>query len=745
MPADMVQDKEQPSRPGASDPFRRGENVSEPSELISRIAGGPRGTWLICALLVVTTFAIGTFVIWQQRQTAFRDTERELTNLGVVLAEQTSRTVQSVDIILQEVQTHVATLDARSPEQYHQQLAGADTVQFLAERLRNVPQAEAIVLIDGNGGLLNWSRASPLPQLNFSDREYFRYLSTHDSTGPYFSVPVESKVTGEWVIVVARRINGPDGAFRGLVIGLVDAKYLEDFYQTISMVPGEYVTLLRRDGVVIAGYPSIADRRGKLMPKQSPWYDRVAGGGGSYLSPGYLSPVVQIITVHPLRDYPLVVDVNMAEEAALASWRRETIAVVIATTSVAIGFTVLFTVIAAQFRRLGDQNRKLEQHAAALRESETKLKAYAEMSADWFWEQDADLRFLNDANIPLTSLPTDIGKTRWDVADTAMDPGRWDTHKADLAARRKFRDFRWERIRTDGSRRYLSTSGDPIFNEAGEFLGYHGTGRDVTADVEAAEELRLAKDRAEAASRAKTAFLANMSHELRTPLNAIIGFSELLHEQKTERANDNQTEWSGEILSSAHHLLEIINDVLEISRIEAGGSDLRDETVDVATTARACLSMIRLKAEENSIRLDCPIVNSSAVLRADSRAVKQVLLNLVTNAVKFTPAGGHVSVRTETAANGDLVIVVADSGIGIDPAVLALLCEPFTQADDSIRRKYGGTGLGLAISRKLIVLHGGDLSIDSALGQGTTVRISFPAERVIVEPRAADAATEVEN
>ncbi len=141
----------------------------------------------------------------------------------------------------------------------------------------------------------------------------------------------------------------------------------------------------------------------------------------------------------------------------------------------------------------------LKQAQMALRDSERKLKTYAEMSADWFWEQDADLRFVHDSNIPLTTLPTDVGKTRWDFADPAMDPRRWEAHKADLAARRPFRDFRWERIGIDGVRRYLSTNGDPILNARGDFIGYHGTGRDISSSVRAATELHEAKDRAEQA------------------------------------------------------------------------------------------------------------------------------------------------------------------------------------------------------------------------------------------------------
>jgi signal transduction histidine kinase len=360
------------------------------------------------------------------------------------------------------------------------------------------------------------------------------------------------------------------------------------------------------------------------------------------------------------------------------------------------------------------------------------LKAYAEMAADWFWEQDAELRFVRDSRIPHISVPDDVGKTRWELADPAMDPGRWEIHKAVLAARLPFRDFRWERIGIDGRRHYMSTSGDPIFDEAGMFVGYHGIGRDVSADVEIAEVLRTAKERAEAASRAKSEFLRNMSHELRTPLHAIIGFSELIRDRTGGPIVDVYREWAGEIHNSGRQLLELINDVLDLSRIDTDRYEMSESNVDLQAIARACRGLLRQQAEANQVRVDCEIAD--AVVLADRRAVKQITLNLLANAVKFTPAGGIVTICTEYAGNGDLALVVADTGIGIDPAVLPSLGEPFTQVDSSLRRKYGGTGLGLTISRKLAVMHCGTLTIESELGQGTTVRVYFPAERVLGRP-----------
>jgi PAS domain S-box-containing protein len=367
----------------------------------------------------------------------------------------------------------------------------------------------------------------------------------------------------------------------------------------------------------------------------------------------------------------------------------------------------------------------------ALRESEQRFRAFAEMSTDWFWEQDANLRFVRDSHIPLTSLPTDVGKTRWDLADPAMNPDQWAVHKAVLHARLPFRDFRWERIGIDGKRRYMSTSGAPIFDQAGIFQGYHGTGRDLTADVETAVALQFAKEQAEAASRARSEFLANMSHELRTPLHAIVGFSELINEQTSVATREKSKEWAGEVLTSAQHLLHLVNDVLELSRLEADRYDIAENKVDLADAVNSCLNMIRRQAAENKVRLDCLIPEEGLFLLADQLAVKQVILNLLSNAVKFSFEGGVISIRAGHMENGDVAVIVADAGIGIDPAALPSLFEPFTQADASIVRKYGGSGLGLAISSKLMALHSGMLEIDSAPGQGTTVRALFPAARSI--------------
>jgi signal transduction histidine kinase len=214
---------------------------------------------------------------------------------------------------------------------------------------------------------------------------------------------------------------------------------------------------------------------------------------------------------------------------------------------------------------------------------------------------------------------------------------------------------------------------------------------------------------------------------------AIIGFSELILDQNAGRINEKYVEWAGEVLGGGRQLLAMINDVLDLVMIDAGRREFSDDRVDLAIVAKACRGMVRAQAEANHVRVDCD--GADAILRADRWATKQIVTNLLNNAVKFTPAGGVVTIRAESTAADGIAIVVTDTGIGLDAAALDSLCQPFTQAESSKSRKYGGAGLGLAIVRKLAAMHEGDLRVESELGKGTTVSVAFPASRVIVRPK----------
>jgi PAS domain S-box-containing protein len=265
----------------------------------------------------------------------------------------------------------------------------------------------------------------------------------------------------------------------------------------------------------------------------------------------------------------------------------------------------------------------------------------------------------------------------------------------------------------------------------GERALFIGTMRDISERKQVEADLRVARDEAESASRSKSAFLANMSHELRTPLNAIMGFSETMAQEALGPIGTAvYRDYAHDIHDSGVHLLTIINDILDVTRIEAGRMTLSESDMDVATVIGGCVRTVRQHADAGKIALTTLVADGLPPLRADERLLKQILLNLLSNAIKFNRPDGRVEIGATLGLGGGLEIFVRDTGIGMAPAQIPLLLTPFAQADDTLARRYDGTGLGLSIAKSLVELHGGRLNIDSALGQGTRVMIWFPGHRV---------------
>ncbi len=284
----------------------------------------------------------------------------------------------------------------------------------------------------------------------------------------------------------------------------------------------------------------------------------------------------------------------------------------------------------------------------------------------------------------------------------------------------------------DGSYIWIDAKARAVRDASGSALRMVGTIANVEHKKRYELALQAAKEQAEAANISKSRFLANMSHELRTPLNGIIGFSEITKEQMFGPVGSAKyVEYAHDIYQGANHLLSLINDLLDFSKIDAGKYDLSVQPLDVRGAIEHTHRMMRSMAEEKNIRLRVDCAPQLPLLMADERAVRQVLLNLLSNAIKFSPKGRLVYTRAWITAEGSLAIAVEDQGKGIPAEYHARIFEPFEQVDDIMSRTHKGTGLGLPLVRSLIELHGGEVQLESEIGKGTIVTLLFPPRIVL--------------
>jgi signal transduction histidine kinase len=289
-------------------------------------------------------------------------------------------------------------------------------------------------------------------------------------------------------------------------------------------------------------------------------------------------------------------------------------------------------------------------------------------------------------------------------------------------------------IARDGKRKWTHARARPHRRADGS-IEWNGLILDAT-------QLKAANLALAAANRAKSEFLANMSHELRTPLNAVLGFAEMMREQVLGPiGNARYQQYAADIHQSGAHLLGIINDILDLAKVESGKLELNEEPLELARAVEASMLFLRERAERGRIALATRLAEPLIRLIADKRKLMQILSNLLSNAVKFTPEGGSVALEAGRDAAGDLVIAVRDSGIGIAPEQIPHLFEPFAQADSGLNRKFEGAGLGLPLTKAMVELHGGSVAIESAPRAGTVATVTLPARRILpaADPAAAAA------
>ncbi len=682
------------------------------------------------ALIVIVLAAAGTG-IWDRHKEALSQAWQEVADLDVIMAEQTDRSLQTVDLVLLAIRAKILAAGINDPKQFEQG-ASAAVRDLVRRRSQDLATADIVGLIAADGRLLVDSQTLPPPAVDFSRQKFFAYLRAHDDGNPYIGASILQRDND---FFLASGIDAPNGQFLGIAMIDGDVENLEKIYNSIIANKAGAIAIFRNDCTILARYPRKPNGWASEPPRTSVLCPLIARGGGRAIVPGRVDGAPQLVSLHPLDHFPLFLAVSAPETAMLAGWRRHSAVI-------AVGAVCLAGIFAGLFCVLAKRSKSLEHSEADLRTSEARFRDFALTSSDWLWETDAQHRFVY-ASEQLNKFGPDpragLGRSRLELAsDAESEPEKWRQHMAVLDAHEPFRNFVYaSRIGAD-LEQFISASGNPFFDPAGRFLGYRGIARDITEEVLAERGLRAAKAAAESANLAKSHFLANMSHELRTPLNAILGFAELLERGVAGMLPPRGREYAGLIRESGAHLLDVVNGLLDLARIDAGKLELQEERgVDPRRLIGQCVGLVERQASAGGVHLSVEITEPAPLLVADRTRLTEILLNMLSNAIKFTDPGGSVSLAMRCTIDGEALFEVRDTGIGMSEAEITIALEPFGQVDPGLGRRTVGAGLGLPLARRLAELHGGSLGVRSEKGVGTTITLLLPATRVLNEPTDA--------
>jgi signal transduction histidine kinase len=700
-----------------------------------------------CAVaLAVALLGLSVWTVLQARQTALEQAAVNSQNLARTLQQHTLQAVQGVDLVLRSLVDRVGTAD---PATLH---------DILWREAGGLDQVRELVLLDARGTPVATSGSPVQPPASSVDPQAFAVHRDRPDRGLYIGLPIKSPVNGLWTVALSRRIVGPGGAFAGVAAAVFDLRYFQEFYDRLDTGPQGVIVLFGTDGTQYVRKPFDDATVGRNVLHLPAFQSRLLRyPAGTFENTAAIDGITRISSHRQLEAYPFVIAAGLAKEDVLAEWRFRTVVDLAVASVLALTVLLLGGLLDREFRKRAAAEADARLSASRFQRDKVLLEAVLKAMPDGIVLIDPDGHMLlwNDllfdvleldrSSITVAADPTEAfcaaldgrGDAALAVRDVAAAPAGTSVQEVALSTG-KWIERRVTSVRALGG---IAVYRDIAERKRREFEGEESQSRlqkQAATLAQLAEDLELARQtaeaariEAEAASRTKSSFITGMNHELRTPLNAILGFAQVIREQRFgSEALARYSEYADHIITSGEHLLGLINDLLDLAKIEAGKMDLRPQPVDVKSLLGATLLMVRETAASGgvAIRLDAP--DDPIMVAGDPRRLKQCFLNLVSNAAKFTPEGGRVVVTVRP--RGDTVeVVVADTGIGVNAVDIPKIFEPFGQVDSALARRHVGSGLGLPLARSLVELHGGDLSFRSVEGAGTTVTVSLPRERLV--------------
>ena len=681
---------------------------------------------ILAALVSITVLGYQGWREWRARETQVRETQTSLANLASSLSRHAEGTFEVAEAVLEGLVERLEA-DGTSPA------AIARLDRLLAAQVAQVPRVRDLLVFGEDGNMI----ASSLPTRagNVADRAYFLHHREFADRKTFIGPPLISRGVGRWALTLTRRFQHPDGRFAGVVIAAIDLDYLMKEFATYDLGPNGAVLLMTSTGTILARYPLIDGLIGTQLGSAQLSGLLRGQKSGRYEGTSPLDGILRLGAYNQNDRFPLVSVAAMSADHALDAWRADTRRHLTIAGALAAIVSLLGWYLARQMWHRQAAERRV-------RESEARYRLLADNTTDVVTCLSLELKrtYVSPACLAvfgytpsemLDTNPSDFMHA--DDIEMAYDQVRplvaGLAEQTTVTARLRHRQGHWVWLETTIALVRDPNTKEPAFlacsmRDISERHTHAAALETINAELERlAENLANARDQANQANQAKSRFLASMSHELRTPLNGILGYAHLL--RRDSGLTPLQTTRVESMLSAGAHLLEMINQVLDLSDVETKHAELRLSEIDPREIARECLDLVRPSAEAKGLRLDlATVAETPRRITTDPTRLRQVLLNLLGNAIKFTTAG-NVELQLRKSVCG-LRFEVADTGPGIPAEHRDIIFQDFERLAADVDSGVEGAGLGLALSARLAGLLGGKLDHADNPGGGSIFGLTLP-------------------